>query len=630
MYRRFQLTSILVLVAVLGSPGCRRSDPGASSVPSAGAAKSDRVAKQTKDRGIPPEKLGPILAAHYRGFGYMERYNYETAAEAFREVHSLAPEWVAGSINLAIALFYQGGRDHVLGTLEPHDEAFNLLDDVLKRNPDNLHAHYCRGLIYETAGLHAKAHSDFQFVVDHDPTDAHSWYMLGSTIDSPPEGGESDESEQSRLREQLADFQRAIECNPYSTEATYKLAMAYRRTGDRGACRRWLERWKELWGQDKGYGHGETIVYHERGRYARMVNGLVERPAGLGTLRPPRFGPATPLAVCLDIGERWASASDFIGPLAVIGRARARFGAPVAAFDADGDGKIDLFLPAAIVGRRGMRDVLLLNKGEGAFEDATLRLGLPGDHTSLGAAAGDFDADGRIDLFLTGVGDNRLFRNEGKGGFKDVTKAVGIAGPSAVSLTARWLDLDQDGDLDLYVVNYTGRDQASLAFTDQAPPGITNSVFRNEGKPSPVPGQPRANWTPAAVVRYPESGTSKLSLAMTPWPNAGILLGGISRHTGIGVLDLDGDRDLDFVLSAEESPPQAVLNDRVGVYRAASVKGCEPGFGERRARHEPRQRRARRRGLSGRRLQRFRLEKPDTPRRQGNVNRARALAVQRA
>ena len=105
----------------------------------------------------------------------------------------------------------------------------------------------------------------------------------------------------------------------------------------------------------------------------------------------------------------------------MIGRVRARFGAAVAAFDADGDGQLDLYLASAVIGPKGIRDVLLLNKGDGRFEDASAAFGLPEDRASLGVAAADFDADRHIDLFLTGVGDNRLLRNRDGKAFEDIS-----------------------------------------------------------------------------------------------------------------------------------------------------------------------------------------------------------------
>ncbi len=86
--------------------------------------------------------------------------------------------------------------------------------------------------------------------------------------------------------------------------------------------------------------------------------------------------------------------------------------------------------------------------------------------------------------------DNRLLRNRDGKTFEDVTSTLKPTGPPAVSLMARWLDLDQDGDLDLYVVNYCAADQADKAFLDSGdpPPGLANAVYRNDGQPDPASG----------------------------------------------------------------------------------------------------------------------------------------------
>ncbi len=137
-------------------------------------------------------------------------------------------------------------------------------------------------------------------------------------------------------------------------------------------------------------------------------------------------------------------------------------------FDADGDGRDDLYLTSAVLGPKGVHDVLLLNKGDGRFEDASASFGLPADRASIGAAAADFDADRHIDLFLTGVGSNRLLRNHDGKRFDDISSTLKSSGPPAISLMARWLDLDQDGDLDLYVVNYCSAEHADKAFINSA------------------------------------------------------------------------------------------------------------------------------------------------------------------
>jgi hypothetical protein len=265
-------------------------------------------------------------------------------------------------------------------------------------------------------------------------------------------------------------------------------------------------------------------------------------------------------------GHRWAKVEDFTGPHAVVGRVRARFGAAVATFDADGDGKLDVFSAAGVVGPGGIRDALLINRGGGKFEDATAAFGLPDDRVSLGVAAADFDADGHIDLFLTGVGASRLYRNLGSKRFEDVTERAGLAGPPALSLTARWLDLDQDGDLDLYVVNYAAAAQAEAAFADggAVPPGLANAAYRNDGRPAPVSGSPEATWAPRAVVDDESRSVGGLSIAFSAWADAPDLLGGDAAHTAVAALDVDDDRDLDLVLAADGAPPSAVLNDRLG------------------------------------------------------------------
>ena len=329
----------------------------------------------------------------------------------------------------------------------------------------------------------------------------------------------------------------------------------------------------------RGEESGHTF-YGDMGRYAQLINPPVEHRSPPDPTWTFRFDPPAPLKIRLADLDHWVSAVDFSGDQAVIGRARGRFGSPIVAFDADGNGRTDLFMPSGVVGTAGVRDALLLNRGDGTFEDVTLRLGLAKERASLGAAAGDFDADGRVDLFLTGIGDNRLFHNEGPHGFKDITKAAGIANPPALSLTARWLDLDQDGDLDLYVINFTGIDHLDLAFTDRTPPGFPNAAYRNDGKPKAVAGLPQSEWAPPAVANDPKRASAGMSIAFTPWKGSEAVLGGQTAHTGLAVLDLDDDRDLDLILSAEGVSPEAILNDRLDRYRLAQWKGIEPHAGD--------------------------------------------------
>lgn len=130
----------------------------------------------------------------------------------------------------------------------------------------------------------------------------------------------------------------------------------------------------------------------------------------------------------------------------------------IAVFDADGDGRLDIFfangaeLPS--LRKTGPRywNRIYRNEGNWRFTDVTAQWGLQGEGYSMGAAAADFDNDGRVDLFVAGVNRNILYRNTGNG-FEDVTEHAGIRS-EAWTVAAAWLDYDRDGRLDLFLVNY--------------------------------------------------------------------------------------------------------------------------------------------------------------------------------
>jgi hypothetical protein len=107
----------------------------------------------------------------------------------------------------------------------------------------------------------------------------------------------------------------------------------------------------------------------------------------------------------------------------------------------------------------------------------------------MGTAIGDYDSDGRGDLFVTNVGADRLYRNEGGGRFADVTEAAGVAG-EGWSASAAFVDFDADGDLDLFVTRYVAYDPGKKC-TDGSGrvdycgpkefPPVSDVLFRNEG-----------------------------------------------------------------------------------------------------------------------------------------------------
>jgi hypothetical protein len=137
-------------------------------------------------------------------------------------------------------------------------------------------------------------------------------------------------------------------------------------------------------------------------------------------------------------------------------------GGGVAFFDFDNDGDPDLLFVnstdwpwKAEAARKPPTLALYRNDGKGHFEDATPGSGLDVSLYGMGAAVADYDNDGWADVFITGVGGNRLFQNLGQGKFADVTVPAGVnGGRGEWSSSATWLDFDNDGDLDLFVCNY--------------------------------------------------------------------------------------------------------------------------------------------------------------------------------
>ena len=141
----------------------------------------------------------------------------------------------------------------------------------------------------------------------------------------------------------------------------------------------------------------------------------------------------------------------------------------VAIFDYNHDGKLDIFFTNGADIRTLKKDSpkysnrLFENDGHGRFRDVTEKAGLAGTGFDNGVAIGDYDNDGYQDIFVGGVHGNHLYHNNGNGTFTDVTAKAGIAQPDPQygplwSVGGAWLDVNNDGLLDLFVVNYLAWD----------------------------------------------------------------------------------------------------------------------------------------------------------------------------
>lgn len=197
---------------------------------------------------------------------------------------------------------------------------------------------------------------------------------------------------------------------------------------------------------------------------------------------------------------------------------------------------------------------LYRNNRDGTFSDVTRKAGLDVRMYGLGVAVGDYNNDGFIDIFVSGVGQNRLFRNTGRGTFQDVTKQSGLGGRLGFSTSCLWFDYDRDGWLDLFVCNYVRWSPETDVFcsadgrhksycTPEAYHGTTCWLFRNRG-----------NGTFEDV-------TAKAGL----FDNS-------SKSLGVALLDANLDGWPDLFVANDTQPNKLYRNQRNGTFQEVALR----------------------------------------------------------
>jgi len=219
--------------------------------------------------------------------------------------------------------------------------------------------------------------------------------------------------------------------------------------------------------------------------------------------------------------------------------------------DIDGDGWQDVLLvnsmnwPGHSTGNpAGVKSypALYRNNRNGTFTDVTRGSGLEVELYGIGAAAADFDNDGRIDVYLTALGGNRLFKNTGAGRFVDVTQTAGVAS-GGFSTSALWFDYDNDGRVDLFVAHYvdwaiekdltcTLDGKTKSYCTPESYKGASATLYRNRG-----------DGTFEDVTR--RAGLYDTS----------------SKGLGVAMLDFDGDGRMDLFVANDTQPNRLYRNN---------------------------------------------------------------------
>jgi hypothetical protein len=247
-------------------------------------------------------------------------------------------------------------------------------------------------------------------------------------------------------------------------------------------------------------------------------------------------------------------------------------GTGCALVDYDGDGRLDVYLvnawaldeePSRV--RVKGRNALYRNRGDGTFADVTAQAGVADSSWGCGVCAGDFDNDGRVDLYVTNFGPNRLYRNRGDGTFEQVAERAGVAG-SGWSTGSAFFDADGDGDLDLYVAKYIDCTMEEVLAARRT------TVWRDKVKVLAGPfglrgGRDRFYFNNGDGTF--RDATDQVGMTDT------------AESYGLGVLaaDLDSDGDVDIFVANDSNPNFLYRNNgngtftEVGAWSGAGLSG---------------------------------------------------------
>ena len=464
-------------------------------------------------------------SANNLGVAWLEQFNFQKAANAFREALRIDPSLGILHFNLSVALLYE--NDYAAAEREAR-EAARLM-------PASPSPPYVLGLAAKASGRASDAAAQFERVIQVDPDDPGANVQLGQV-----------RMQLGDARAAIARFTAAVKADPVNATAAYNLSVALGRAGRSEEARQMLARFQAL--RESGSAITFGSGYLEQGRYAEaIVSTGAEREVVNRHLPAVRFVAQPPLARAAaaagidPVGRRFTPAE-----LDPAGRRRiaAALAGGIALVDVDGDGRLDL--------------VDVGTSGERLWRNVGGRLTLTPAHVprspgaiDLAVVAGDYNNDGHPDLLVLRYGSVALYRNDGHGRFTDVTATAGIRiGSSELPITAAFVDYDHDGDLDILIPGYVdldaGRAGTPVLFPDGFPAAPTR-LWRNNGD---------GTFTDVTAA-------SKIA---------------IGHASAVVATDYDEHRDIDLLVASDASRVALFKNLRDGsfadVARDAGVAGA--------------------------------------------------------
>jgi Tfp pilus assembly protein PilF len=485
----------LAMVALLSAqqaPTPKSGTPSTSGIPSASTSRED------------------AYRANNLGVAWLEQYNYDNAVKQFHRALEIDPKLQMARVNLAIALFY--APDLAGATREAQT--------VLQQQPDEPHAHYLLGLIARSENRVDDGINELKRVLEKDPRDVGALVNIGQLL-----------MQRREYAEAVALFRRAAEQEPFHVTATYNLAVALTRAGQTEEGQRMTQQFQKL--RESGYGTTFSNTYLEQGRYAEAIVSTGAEAELVDTSTPD-----VTFAVTATIPAAAAQASTNSGASATAAPGSAasadadfsanEIGSGITLADLDGDGDLDLLDVS-------QSRVRIMRNDNGTFTDVTAQSGinqLAAPAVPIALLAGDYDNDEHPDIFILGYGANALYRQTSPWHFEDQTAKSGVstgAAIDAVHRSAALVDVDHDGDLDIFLAG-----MVKLSAGAAAP----NVLLRNNGD---------GTFTD-------HSANAKLN---TP----------VMQASAIAPTDYDNRRDIDLLLVAHDHAPVLFRNMRDGTFQ---------------------------------------------------------------
>jgi hypothetical protein len=237
----------------------------------------------------------------------------------------------------------------------------------------------------------------------------------------------------------------------------------------------------------------------------------------------------------------------------------------VGLFDYNNDGLLDIYfangaqLPSMSKTDPRFYNRLYRNNGNGTFTDVTTEAGVEGKHYAIGVAAADYDNDGYQDLFVSGANGYQLFHNNGNGTFSDVTEKAGLLRvhpelAGTFSAAAGWFDYDNDGFLDLIVINY-------LKWSAQSDVTCMNSGVSAYCSPNSYEG------VPSLLFHNNGDGT------FTDVSESSGIFKHIGKGMGVAFADYDGDGFMDIFVSNDTLRNFLYHNNGDGSFTEVGILG---------------------------------------------------------